>query len=198
MKIQYRLSGLSALSLTAVLVLAGCMTGQDQGAESRVNAEKLKFVNATTTALAQTLATQPPAGAGQPPKVDFAALGCPKLGKVMEDLQSNTGNGLPESFKEFLGCFGIDGSGSVNDIDEITRKIQEELPAILDCACGSSALSDMFLAQEYKLFSVQASAAAETYSAATASAAAAYTASGSASGSDYTSSGSAAGTYKSK
>ena len=157
--------GLKTFAATTCLILAGCMsTNQDQNPESQANAEKLKFVNTTTTALAQAAATQPTAGATQAPEVDFDALGCPKLGKLMKDLGTNTGNGLPASAEEFLACFGISGAGSVEDIDGIVKKIQEELPQILDCACGNSSLSALLAGKTIGFSGAAAAAATSSFS----------------------------------
>ena len=161
--------GLKILAASSLLALAGCMsTNQEQSAEIRAtNAEKLKFANAISVALVNSVSSVnatdsvTPVPPGQAPQIDFAALGCPKLGKFMEDLQTNTGNELPQSGKELLECFGIFGPGDVNDIDGITEKIQTELPQILDCICGGSALSAL-LSGKTVTFSGAASAAASS------------------------------------
>ncbi|MCD6024505.1 MAG: hypothetical protein K0Q91_1421 [Fibrobacteria bacterium] len=173
-------AGLKIVPLVAALAIAGCMTNQDQGAETTANAEKVKFISATTASLAQVSA-----GTGASSTVDYNAIGCPKLGKLVEDLQTNTGNNLPQSFKDFLACFGISGSGSVEDIDAISHKIQNELPAILDCICGGTGLTDILYGT---------GGAISAFSAASSSAAASsFSASGSSAGEAFNSSSSTAG-----
>jgi hypothetical protein len=185
-------SGLKVFSAAALLTLAGCMTRQDSDAENAANAQRLKFVNATAASLAK-LTIGNGAGGEATVKVDYNAIGCPKLAKVMEDLQGNTGNTLPASFRDFLSCFGISGSGSLEDVDGITEKIKNDLPAILDCVCGGSALSDL-LSGKIELFSASASsAAASSFSASSSGAGESFDASSSSAGGSTYSGGSSHG-----
>ena len=192
--------GLKVLLASACLTLTGCMTGQDQDAETRAeNTRKIKFVNAAVIApVAQITAQGAPGQEFDPEaiKAQLQQLGCPRLVSLFDDLikMDEDSDEIPASFKSAISCFKI-GEGS--NADSLQTNFKKDLANLAQCLCGGSGL-DAFFEQNYELFSIQATAAAQTYNAATASAAAAFNANGSASGTGYSGNGSAAGTYTSK
>jgi hypothetical protein len=170
--------GLKIFSVAACLTVWGCMSvsqdsSQDQKSEAARNASAVKFVSETGISAAKF------AGVTQTSQIDdpdqFADMleefGCPDLANVFRDLNDMTTDELPASVKKQLKCFGISGSGSVDDIDSISAKL-EDFESVLDCICGGSALSDAFNSQKWSAFSAAtASAAGAAFSASTSAAA---------------------------
>jgi hypothetical protein len=154
MKTKLGLTILSAVCI-GLAMLGGCMgVDRDEQAENRAtDAKRLQFINETSASLAKS--------AVGPVAPDFDALGCPKLGSLFKDMVSDQGTEsqpFPQSFKEYLSCFGFSGNGKPDDIDVFWEKIQNPTE-LLDCICGGSALSDL-LAGKLEVFSASASVAA--------------------------------------
>jgi hypothetical protein len=135
MKIHF---GFKIASLAAVLALAGCMTNQDTASE-KARADAAEFVNTSAGSLAKELAHDSGSIASQ-----FDAIGCPKLGKLFEDFSHYTGQGeFPQSFVDYLSCFGLSANPTAEEIDGMTEKFQNPTE-LLDCICGGSGLSELY------------------------------------------------------
>lgn len=162
-----KMHGFKVAAVGITFALAGCL-GADQKAEMETAREKrVTFVNETSLSAVEA-AGIPLAKSANNDQITQALdqLGCPKLSKLFSDLSNFQGTWekpLPASFIDYLSCFGIQGNGTLDDIDVVYDKLQNPT-ALLDCICGGSALSEL-LAGKIELFSVQASAAAEAFSA---------------------------------
>ena len=155
MKTKLGLTTLSAACI-GLATLGGCMgVDRDEQAESASNQNRIQFVQESSAGLATAAAT-----ANLP---DISALGCPNLETLFDDIatfQGSVSQPLPQSFDDYLSCFGISGSPTLDDYDGVWEKLQNPTE-LLDCVCGSSALSDLFRAYGvWTVFSAQASAAA--------------------------------------
>jgi hypothetical protein len=151
--------GIKALSLTAILALTGCMTNEEPTRGS--NADKLKFASLTTEIAARNAQisadpTDPEAFADQ-----LREFGCNALADVFVDISKNTSDELPASVQKQLGCFGISGTGTIDDVDPIMEKLQD-FTTLLDCICGGTALSSAYERLKMTGFSGELSAAASS------------------------------------
>lgn len=179
-------AGLKIVPLVAALAIAGCMTGQEAAPE-RDPAEAANFVKATSSSLAQITTASDTADFRDPEAVaaNFEAIGCPKLAKLFRDASSYTGQGAyPQSFSDFLSCFGLSASPTPEDIDGIFEKFDnpEEL---LDCVCGGSGLADLLGGDAGKIAifsSATSQAGASSFSASSSSAGEAFNGSSSSAG----------------
>jgi hypothetical protein len=147
------ITALKIFGAVASLSLAGCLSAS-QDEPSRADANSVKFVQESSAGLAKANATS-----NLP---DISALGCPKLEKLFEDIETfqvSEDEPLPQSFKDYLSCFGISGNPDADDYDVVWEKLQNPTE-LLDCICGGSGLSNAFRTQQWTLFSASASAAA--------------------------------------
>jgi hypothetical protein len=145
------------------LVFAGCLSGADQQAEARAEQEKrVTFITETSksAAAAAGVNAENPFHAEIVASLD--ALGCPKLSRLFTDLldfQGSEDRPLPASFVEYLACFGVSGSGTLDDIDVVYAKF-ENPTQLLDCICGGTGLSDLYLGGNFALTNFQGSTSA--------------------------------------
>lgn len=161
------MQGFRIAAVGTLFALAGCL-GADQKSEAEIAREKrVAFVNETSQSAVEAAGISLPKSAANDELAKaLDQLGCPKLSKLFSDLSSFQGTWekpLPASFLDYLSCFGINGSGTLDDIDVISEKLKNPTE-LLDCICGSDALSQL-VAGKIELFSVQASAAAEVFNA---------------------------------
>jgi len=151
-------------SLAGVLALAGCLNGADQKSEAQsAHERKVTFIAQTSEAAVQA--------AGIPSNAEISAnlekIGCPKLAQLFSDFSTYQGSQskpFPPSFIEHLSCFGINGNGTIEDIDSVTAKFQNPTQ-LLDCMCGGSALSDLLKGnvQAWSAFDGSVKAAASSF-----------------------------------
>lgn len=158
------------------LALGGCLSGADQSAEERqARANSLKFIQESSAPISTQVAAEGDNNANPfhgPILDNLEAIGCPKLANLFRDMTSYQGSveqPFPQSFHDYLSCFGIDVNATIHDIDGVYAKF-ENPKELLDCICGGSGLSDL-LEGKFEVFSAQAAAAAESFDAANASAA---------------------------
>lgn len=185
-----KMHGFKIAALGTVFALAGCL-GADQKSEMETAREKrVAFVNETSlSAIEAANIAVGPSNAEIAKSLD--QLGCPKLSKLFTDLSTFQGTWekpLPQSFIEYLSCFGIQGNGTLDDIDIISEKLNNPTE-LLDCICGSNALSQL-LVGKIELFSAQTSAAAQVFTVSDSKTADNYDASGSKAADQYDGSGS--------
>jgi len=159
----FKSAGLVALTLA----LAGCMgvDGAGDTQEAELNAGKLKFVQETSYSAANAAGINVSANAENDAAIEqIRSLGCPNLADFFDEMKTFQGTEtkpFPGSAKPLFACFGINGSGTLDDIDVVYEKLAD-LTTLLDCVCGSNALSQL-LGGKIELFSVQAAAAAEAF-----------------------------------
>jgi hypothetical protein len=137
--------GLTILS-AACLGLAGCLNG-DVDAENRAaDAKRVSFIEQTAPVLGKAAAEEFPIGGNQNEIIaqNLEKIGCPKLAKLfrdMMDFQGTEDKPLPTSFTDYLSCFGVSGSGTLDDIDVVWEKFDDP-EALLECICGGTGMTD--------------------------------------------------------
>ncbi len=150
--------GLKFFPAAAILSLAGCLgVEQDKTAETRqMDSQRIQFVEESASGLAKTVF--------EGDFIDgFASelerIGCPKLAQLFRDMYEPGVEGVPQSFRDYLACFGITGSGTVDDVDAIMDRFDNP-QQLLNCICGGTGLSDLFGDLKWTTFAAQTSSAA--------------------------------------
>src|SRR5690606_1476368 len=145
---------LKLFGAVATLSLAGCLNASNEESAHAADANSVRFVQESSAGLTKAAAT-----ATLP---DISSLGCPKLEKLFKDIegfQISMDAPVPQSFRDYLSCFGISGNPDVDDYDVVWEKLQNPTE-LLDCICGGPALSNAFRTQQWAVFSASTSAAA--------------------------------------